>query len=95
MILSYKNDITCDEQINDRPLFTVRFKKQVLDLVYGLSHPEIKATQKLISEHFAGPNIKIDKKNFCSNLRFIPKGKNLPPQCGRFTTTSFRRSSVC
>ena len=35
-----------------RPIVPANFRKQVFDVIHGLSHPSIRATQKLITDKF-------------------------------------------
>ena len=57
------------------PLVPICFKKQVIDLVHGFSHPGKKATQKLISERFVWPNMKSDIKKFVQTCVSCQKAK--------------------
>ena len=43
-----------------RPLVPELYRRNVFDVLHGLSHPEIKGTRKLIASRFVWPRMKVD-----------------------------------
>ena len=58
-----------------RPLVTFEFRRQVFDIVHGLSHPGIRASQKLIAERFVWPGMKQDIKIFVQSCILCQQSK--------------------
>ena len=50
-----------------RPLVLQALRKKVFEALYFLSHPGIKASQKLISQRFVWPGMRLDVKGFVNN----------------------------
>lgn len=48
----YKNTIVCDTSTDMVRPIPVTHRKQVFDIIHGLSHPGVKATTKLIKSKF-------------------------------------------
>ena len=47
-----------------QPLVPVAFRRKVFDLLHGLAHPGVKASEKLISQIFVWPKIPIDIRDW-------------------------------
>ncbi|KAG7196994.1 hypothetical protein KM043_017530 [Ampulex compressa] len=53
--------VYCDTSNNIiRPYITQPFRRQVFDMLHGLSHPGIRATRKLIAQRFVWPSLNKD-----------------------------------
>ena len=50
-----------------RPLVPQALRKKVFETLHFLSHPGIKASQKLISQRFVWPGMRLDVKGFVNN----------------------------
>ena len=48
-----------------RPLVPSTFRRQIFDLFHGLSHPGIKGSQRLISDRFVWPCMKVEIRDWC------------------------------
>ena len=64
--LSNSNDpLYCDVSTgNQRPLVPLTWRRTVFDSLHGLSHPGIRATQKLITARFVWPGINSDVRRW-------------------------------
>ena len=62
--LSNSNDpLYCDVSTgNQRPLVPLTWRRTVFDSLHGLSHPGIRATQKLLTARFVWPGINSDRR---------------------------------
>ena len=47
-----------------RPYVPQQFRKTVFDSLHSLSHPSIRATQRLITARYVWPNINQDVRNW-------------------------------
>ena len=47
------------------PLVPSAFRRQVFDLLHNLSHPVIKGSQRLISDRFVWPCMKVETREWC------------------------------
>uniref|UniRef100_A0A5S6Q1K7 RNA-directed DNA polymerase n=1 Tax=Trichuris muris TaxID=70415 RepID=A0A5S6Q1K7_TRIMR len=53
--------LTCDvSQTHPRPYLPFSFRRQVFNALHSLSHPSIRATQKLITNHYVWPGVNKD-----------------------------------
>lgn len=58
--------LLCDTSSrNPRPLVPPGFRRQVFDLIHGLSHPSARATKKLLSERFVWHRMNADIVRWC------------------------------
>ena len=48
-----------------RPLVPSTLRRQVFDLLHSLSHPSIKGSQRLISDRFVWPRMKVEIRDWC------------------------------
>ena len=60
-----KNHITCDISTSKpRPFVPKAFRRTIFDSLHNLSHPGIKATQRLITERYVWPSINRDVRQW-------------------------------
>ena len=58
-----KVKLLCDiSQRKARPIIPDSWRRRILDLLHGLSHPSVRNTKKIISAKFVWPHIKITNK---------------------------------
>ena len=64
-ISTSNNTITCDiSSGKPRPFVPTSFRRSIFDSLQNLSHPGIKATQRLITERYVWPNINRDVRQW-------------------------------
>lgn len=60
--------ITCDLSTGTaRPYIPPQHRRAIFDSLHSLSHPGIRATQRLVTQRFIWPNINKDVKNWCQS----------------------------
>ena len=60
-----KDTIICDVSTGvPRPFIPKKFRRTVFDLLHSLSHPGVRATQKLITDRYVWPNINADVRKW-------------------------------
>uniref|UniRef100_A0A5S6QYE8 RNA-directed DNA polymerase n=1 Tax=Trichuris muris TaxID=70415 RepID=A0A5S6QYE8_TRIMR len=60
-LLFCKSPLICDTSTGrQRPFVPLAFRREVFDSLHGLSHPGIRATQKLIAERFVWPKMNVN-----------------------------------
>ena len=69
-----------------RPVIPNSLQTTIFERMHNLSHPGIKATQKLIGERFVWPNMRRDIAE--KYLHFLPTNKNYPTSS--YTLTAFQ-----
>ena len=68
--------LVCDTSTaNPRPYVPVSFRRQIFDHLHSVSHPGIRATQKLITERFIWPNMNKDVRNWTRSCIPCQKSK--------------------
>lgn len=68
--------IVCDLSTGTpRPFIPTDFRRQVFDSMHGLSHPGIRATQKIITERFLWPGINTDVRGWTRTCIECQKSK--------------------
>jgi hypothetical protein len=64
-----KNHITCDISTGKpRPFVPKAFRRTIFNSLHNLSHPGIKATQRLITERYVWPSINRDVRQIMSTM---------------------------
>lgn len=58
-----------------RPYLTPEFRRLVFDSIHGLSHPGVKATQKLVSQRFVWPSMRRDCRDWCRSCIHCQRSK--------------------
>ena len=58
-----------------RPLVLQSHGKKIFDFLHGLAHPGIKTSQKLISQRFVWPGMRLDVKNWTRSCIHCQKAK--------------------
>ncbi|XP_037503479.1 uncharacterized protein LOC119378389 [Rhipicephalus sanguineus] len=62
--------VTCDaSQKSPRPFVPVQFRRAVFDSLHELSHPGIRATQRLVTDRFVWPGINADVRRWAKTCR--------------------------
>ena len=80
-----------------RPLVPVKHRRAIFDALHGLSHPGIRATQKLITERFVWPGINHDIRKWartCLECQRCKVHKHTKVPLGTFTSPDARFSHV-
>ena len=58
--------VLCDTSTGtQRPLIPLDWRRVIFDSMHGLSHPGIRATQKLITARFVWPGVNVDVRRWC------------------------------
>lgn len=87
-------DIYCDISTDRiRPYVTTPFRRQVFRSLHDLSHPGIRATQKLVSQRFVWPNVQKDCKEWTKACIQCQKNKvtrHVSAPLGKFENTAQR-----
>nr|XP_054763165.1 uncharacterized protein LOC129269687 [Lytechinus pictus] len=90
--------ILCDVSTGTaRPLVPVEHRRAIFDSLHGLSHPGIKATQKLITERFVWPSINADVRKWaktCLECQKCKVHRHTKAPLGTFTSPDARFSHV-
>ena len=90
--------ILCDISTgNARPLVPTTHRRLIFNSLHGLSHPGIKATQKLITQRFVWPGINRDVRNWtrtCLECQRCKVNKHNKSPLGTFTLPDARFSHV-
>ena len=90
--------IVCDVTTGaPRPFIPKQFRRKVFDSLYSLSHPGIRATQKLVTDRYVWPNINSDVRKWarsCLSCRSskIQRHTKSPPST--FATPDARFNQV-
>lgn len=72
---STKN-ISCDVSTGkNRPYLPEKFRRQVFDVIHGLSHPGKKTTRKMITQRYLWPSMNKDINNWCRSCIACQKSK--------------------
>ncbi|XP_075733129.1 protein NYNRIN-like [Rhipicephalus microplus] len=78
--------IPCDtSQKSPRPFVSVQFRRAVFDSLHDLSHPGIRATQRLVTDRFVWPGINADVRRWAKQCRTCQAVK-----VTRYTRTAFQ-----
>ncbi|MES9976195.1 MAG: reverse transcriptase domain-containing protein [Candidatus Thiodiazotropha sp.] len=97
-IVSSNGDILCDVSTgNPRPIVPVCMRRQVFDSLHNLSHPSIRATQRLISKRFTWPNMNKDVRHWAQCCLACQRSKINRHTCsplGQFTLPDARFDHV-
>ena len=72
-----KTRILCDNNIIPRPVVPKDMRKRLFLNFHNMSHPNWKATNKLINAHFTWPNLAKDIKEWCKECLECQKNKVL------------------
>ena len=86
--------LLCDVSTGvQRPVVPHRFRRPVFDALHSLSHPGIRASQRLISQHFVWPGVNKDVRQWARSCLQCQRAKihrhtRTPP--GTFTTPDAR-----
>nr|XP_054761143.1 uncharacterized protein LOC129267455 [Lytechinus pictus] len=90
--------ILCDISTGTaRPLVPVKHRRAIFDSLHGLSHPGIRATQKLITERFVWPSINADVRKWaktCLECQKCKVHRHTKAPLGTFTSPDARFSHV-
>nr|VZI10401.1 unnamed protein product [Spirometra erinaceieuropaei] len=90
--------ITCDISTgHERPFVPATIRRQVFNALHNLSHPEVRATEKLITDRSVWPNINRDVRRWTRSCLSCQRAKThrhttTPP--GTFATPDARFSHV-
>jgi hypothetical protein len=69
-------DVLCDVSIGvARPLVLAAFRSAVFAAIYGLAHPGIQATRRLVSSRFVWRGCAADVAGWCSDCQTCQRGK--------------------
>ena len=90
--------IVCDTSTGiQRPFVPASMRRLVFDALHSLSHPGIRASQKLITSKFVWPNIKKDVKRWaqtCISCQRAKVNKHTRAHLSTFTPPSARFDSI-
>lgn len=68
--------IVCDTSTGKtRPYLPLRFRKQVFDVIHGLSHPGTRATRKMITQKYIWANMNKDINSWCKTCLACQQSK--------------------
>ena len=68
--------LVCDTSTgNPRPYVPLAFRRSVFNALHGLSHPGIRATQKLITSHYVWPSINSDVRRWIKTCMKCQRSK--------------------
>ena len=97
-ILTSHNTIICDTSTgHPRPYVTPEFRRNIFDSIHNLSHPGIRATQRLITHRFVWPSINKDVRLWTKHCIQCQRAKVHRPTVtpiGTFATPDARFSHV-
>lgn len=97
-ILTSHNTIICDISTgHPRPYITPEFRRDIFDSIHNLSHPGIRATQRLITQRFVWPSINKDVRTWtkhCIQCQRAKVHRHTVTPIGTFATPDARFSHV-
>ena len=86
--------ITCDISTGTaRPYIPPQHRRAIFDSLHSLSHPGIRATQRLITQRFIWPNINQDVRNWCQSClkcQQVKVHRHIKSPIGTFPATTAR-----
>lgn len=86
--------ITCDTSTGTaRPYIPPQYRREIFDSLHSLSHPGIRATQRLITERFIWPSLNKDVKTWCQSClkcQQVKVHRHTKSPVGTFPVTSAR-----
>ena len=98
LALSDRDSILCNESTGvQRPFVPANYRRLIFDVLHSLSHPGIRATQRLVTQRFVWPGINADVRQWarsclqCQCAKFH-RHAHSPP--GTFTTSDARFNQV-
>ena len=90
--------LLCDESTGiQRPVVPKEFRRPIFDALHSLSHPGIRATQRLVTQHFVWPGINTDVRHWarsCVQCQRAKVHRYPKPPPGTFSTPDARFDHV-
>ena len=74
-ISTSEGTILCDMSTGPRPYVPSRFRRPIFNSLHSLSHPGVKATQRLITSRYVWPNIKADTRKWAQSCLQCQRSK--------------------